>query len=173
MQSDSRKSSENSSDSDLIFEDFFKDIKNDEISEQKNSSASANLENSQKSSSDSSSTDADDDGDEIIYVPDNPKKWSEADISTWIKWTTKKFNLGLSIDIAKFPRTAEELANFTKAEFYIACGSFEGGEKVAQHYKYLMENVNEEFHETLKSDSEPGQLELSNKSINVYKNCVA
>lgn len=151
------QSESSSSDSDLIFEDFFIDTKNDgEISEPKKSNANANLEKPEQKSNDSSSTDADGE-DDIIYVPDNPKKWSEDDIATWIKWTTKKFKLAPSIDSAKFPRTAEELANFTKAEFYIACGSFDGGEKVAQHYKYLMENVKENFHETLLSDSEPGQ----------------
>lgn len=160
MQSDIRKSSDesSSSESDSIFENFFIDQKHGEKSEPKDShTSSANLEKSQKSSRESSSSTEAADEDEIIYVPDNPKKWTEDDISKWIKWATKKFKLGSSIDSAKFPRTAEELSIFTKAEFYIACGSFDGGKKVSKHYKYLMDIVKEPCHESLLDDGEPGQ----------------
>lgn len=165
MQNDSRKFSESSSSgSDLNFEDLFlnkphyggKSTSKTRKSEQTNLEIE-NSQNSQKYARDSSSSSETDNEDEIIYVPDNPKKWSENDITAWIQWATKKFKLAGSIDSEKFPQKAEELANFTKAEFYIACGSFEGGEKVLKHYKYLMERADEPCNETLLKDGEPGQ----------------
>lgn len=94
--------------------------------------------------------------DEIIFVPNNPKTWSEKNIETWIKWATKKFNLSPSMDASRIPKSAEELAKFTKAEFYIACGSFEGGKSLSQHYKYMIQNAHEQCDETLLTDGDPG-----------------
>lgn len=124
-------------------------------------STSACTKTSRKRTRESSSSSSEEvENDEIIYVPDNPKKWTESDISAWIRWTTKTFKLAGSIDSEKFPRKAEELAMFNKAEFYIACGSFEGGEKVARHYKHLMDVVHETCHESLSVTGEPGQFFL-------------
>lgn len=94
--------------------------------------------------------------DEIVFVPNNPKTWSEKNIDTWIKWATKKFSLSPSIDASRIPRNADELAKFNKAEFYIACGSFEGGKMLSQHYKYMMEVAHESYDESLQSDCDPG-----------------
>ncbi|CRK94239.1 CLUMA_CG007754, isoform A [Clunio marinus] len=100
--------------------------------------------------------------DEIIFVPNNPKSWSEKDIELWIKWATKKFNLSPSLDVTRIPKNAEDLAKFTKAEFYIACGSFDGGKKLSQHYKYCMENANECCDETLLTNCDPDPYQLLN-----------
>lgn len=94
--------------------------------------------------------------DEIIFVPANPKTWTAEEIVKWIAWAKKSLNLNSSLDHVKFPRNGEELSKFNKAEFYIASGSLDDGRKLAQHYKYLMQNVNEECHESLLSDGEPG-----------------
>lgn len=102
-----------------------------------------------------SSSDVDDD---IIFVPNNPKEWSQKHIETWINWASKKFRLTPVLDVARFPKNAEELASYSKADFYIICGSFEGGHKVSQHYKYMMQNAHEVFDETLLTDGEPGKL---------------
>ena len=96
--------------------------------------------------------------DEIIFVPNNPKTWTEKNIETWLNWSSKKFNLSPALDTSRIPKDAEELAKFSKAEFYIACGSFEGGKKLSQHYKYMIENAKEKCHETLLSDCDPGQF---------------
>lgn len=96
--------------------------------------------------------------DEIIFVPKNPKTWTEKHIETWVSWASKKFGMAPELDFSRFPKNAEDLANFNKAEFYIVCGSFEGGKKMYQHYKYMMDNVNESYDETLKEDGDPGQL---------------
>lgn len=94
--------------------------------------------------------------DEIIFVPNNPRTWSEKNIETWLKWAAKKFNLHPALDDARIPKDAEELANFNKAEFYVACGSFDGGKMLSQHYKYMMESAQEKYHETLLTDGDPG-----------------
>jgi hypothetical protein len=97
-----------------------------------------------------------DENDEIIYIPDNPKTWTAEDIIKWINWAKKSFNLNSSLSHEKFPTNGEELATFNKAEFYIASGSCDDGRKLAQHYKYLVERVNEDCHESLLNDLEPG-----------------
>lgn len=99
--------------------------------------------------------------DEIIFVPCNPKTWSEKNIETWVKWASKKFKLAPSLDMTRIPKNAEELATFTKAEFYIACGSFEGGKSLSQHYKYMMQNAREKFDETLTTDCDPGETSVA------------
>lgn len=98
--------------------------------------------------------------DEIIFVPNNPKTWSSKHIETWIKWASKKFNLSPPLEISRFPKDAEELIKFSKADFYIVCGSFEGGKRVSQHYKYMMQTAHESFDETLITDCEPGKWRL-------------
>lgn len=94
--------------------------------------------------------------DEIIFVPSNPKTWSEKNIETWIKWAARKFELEPPLDASRIPKDAAELATFNKAEFFIACGSFEGGRKLAQHYRYMMENAHEECEATLRAEGDPG-----------------
>jgi hypothetical protein len=94
--------------------------------------------------------------DEIIFVPNNPKTWTEKHIETWVNWATKKFGLAPGIDVARIPKNAEDLAALNKAEFYIVCGSFEGGRKLSQHYKYMMDTANEKCDESLQSDADPG-----------------
>lgn len=94
--------------------------------------------------------------DEIIFVPNNPKTWTEKHIETWVNWAAKKFSLAPSLDVTRIPKNAEDLAAFNKAEFYIACGSFEGGKKLSQHYKYMMTTANEHCHESLLTDGDPG-----------------
>lgn len=104
-----------------------------------------------------SSPDADD---EIIFVPHNPKTWSEKNIETWVNWASKKFQLTPSLDVSRFPKSAEELATYSKADFYIVCGSFEGGKMISQHYKYMMSNAQEKFDETLQTIGDPGELKF-------------
>lgn len=83
---------------------------------------------------------------------------SEKHIETWVNWASKKFNLNPALDTSRFPKIAEELATYSKADFYIICGSFDGGKKVSQHYKYMMQNARENFDETLLIDCDPGEI---------------
>lgn len=105
--------------------------------------------------------------DEVIYVPNNPRKWTEKNIETWVTWASKKFNLTPPLDAARFPKDAEEMAKYTKADFYIVCGSFEGGKRISQYFKYLMMNAGETFDDTLLTDSDPGEL-ISEKFANAF-----
>lgn len=98
--------------------------------------------------------------DEIIFVPNNPKMWTEKNIATWVNWASKKFHLKPPLDVSRFPKNSEELATFSKADFYIVCGSFEGGKMISQHYKYMMQNSKQEFDETLLTDCDPGELSV-------------
>lgn len=95
--------------------------------------------------------------DEIIYVPKNPRTWTEKHIETWITWASKKFSLTPPLDVSRFPKDAEEMAKYSKADFYIVCGSFEGGKRISQYFKYLMMNAGEIFDDTLLTDSDPGK----------------
>lgn len=73
-----------------------------------------------------------------------------------LTWASKKFRLTPPLDASRFPKNAEELSSFSKADFYIVCGSFQGGRMISQYFKYLMQNANESFNETLKTDGDPG-----------------
>jgi len=98
----------------------------------------------------------DDDDDEVIYVPDNPKTWSARDIEKWIKWASKSFDIP-PLDASRFPKDAKTMTKFSKADFFIVCGSFEGGRKLSQYYGYLMQKVSETFDPSLLSDDDPGK----------------
>ncbi|XP_070494974.1 DNA-binding protein D-ETS-6-like [Chironomus tepperi] len=103
-----------------------------------------------------------DNDDEVIYVPNNPKTWDEKDIQKWTEWASKNFDIKPPLDASRFPKTGDELAKFSKADFYIVCGSFEGGKLVVEHYKYMMGIVSEKFDETLLGDEDPDPYQLLN-----------
>lgn len=92
-----------------------------------------------------------------IYVPNDPTTWSEKHIETWAKWCTSQFKVKPPLDPSRFPKSGEELAKFSKADFYISCASFEGGRQVGLHFKYLMENIGGKFDETLNSNEDPSK----------------
>jgi hypothetical protein len=92
-----------------------------------------------------------------IYVPDNPTSWTEKHIETWIKWATKQFDIEPQPDPKRFPTTGDELVKFTKADFYMTCGSIEGGKSLVQHFKYLMERIKYDFDESLNSEEDPSK----------------
>lgn len=124
--------------------------------------------------------------DEVIYVPDNPKTWDEKDVQKWVEWASKNFNINPPLDGSRFPKSGEELAKFTKADFYIICGSFDGGKMVAEHFKYMMGVVSEKVDATLLSDEDPSECFMifrhimkinkflifmqSNKKVSQHKN---
>lgn len=102
-----------------------------------------------------------------IYVPDNPTSWEEKHIETWVKWCAKNFSINNpKPDPKRFPKTGVELAKFTKADFYMTCGSLEGGKCIMQNFKYFMENIGKEndLEESLKSDEEPSKFKIFLKS---------
>ncbi|KAG5676032.1 hypothetical protein PVAND_005887 [Polypedilum vanderplanki] len=105
---------------------------------------------------------AQDENDEVIFVPNNPTTWSEKHIETWVKWASDQFEIKPPLDVSRFPKSGAELAKFTKADFFIICGSFEGGRMVMDHFKYMMENVGESVEETLLTDGEPDPYQLLN-----------
>lgn len=92
-----------------------------------------------------------------IYVPNDPKTWTEKHIEIWTKWLSNQFKIKPPLDPSRFPKTGNELAKFTKADFYVSCASFEGGKSVAQHFKYMMESIGGKCDETLDSDEIPGK----------------
>lgn len=95
--------------------------------------------------------------DDVMYVPADPRTWNEKDVQNWIRFLSKNFEFKVPLDGSRFPKTGAELATFSKADFYIIAGSFEGGKIVADHFKYYMENVTTDVHETLKSAEEPSK----------------
>ena len=109
--------------------------------------------------------------DEVIFVPKNPKTWTEKNIDTWVKWASKKFQLKPPLDTSRFPKSSEEMVKFSKADFYIVCGSFEGGKKISQHFKYMMQCSNEPFDETLLTDGDPGKI-IAKQEVKVVVRCL-
>lgn len=93
-----------------------------------------------------------------IYVPNDPKTWTEKNIEMWISWATDQFNIKPPLDASRFPKTGEVLSKFTKADFYVSCASFVGGKSVAQHFKYLIESIGGKYDETLDVEGDPGNL---------------
>lgn len=92
-----------------------------------------------------------------IYVPSDPKTWSESHIVQWLKWASEMFNIKPPLDASRFPKSGTEMATFTKADFYISCASFEGGKNIAQHFKYMMESVGGSCDETLNDTEDPSK----------------
>lgn len=93
-----------------------------------------------------------------IYVPNDPKTWTEKNIEMWIKWATDQFKLKPPLDASRFPKSGDVLAKFTKADFYVSCASFVGGKSVAQHFKYLIESIGGKYDETLDIEGDPGKI---------------
>lgn len=93
-----------------------------------------------------------------IYVPNDPKTWTEKNIEMWIKWATDQFKLKPPLDASRFPKSGDVLAKFTKADFYVSCASFTGGKSVAQHFKYLIESIGGKYDETLDIEGDPGTI---------------
>lgn len=95
-----------------------------------------------------------------IYIPNDPTTWLEKHIETWIKWATKQFQIKPEPDPARFPKTGDELTKFTKADWWMTCGSIEGGKSLVQHFKYLMETIGKSVEESLKNEADPGEIKI-------------
>ncbi|XP_052897356.1 DNA-binding protein D-ETS-6-like [Anopheles moucheti] len=86
-----------------------------------------------------SSPDNDDEEDNgQTYVPNNPHQWNAEHVSAWILWVSKNFDIYPPLEPARFPPTGEEIAQFTKADFWVCAGSAAGGNTLAKHFAHLI-----------------------------------
>ncbi|XP_050077938.1 DNA-binding protein D-ETS-6-like [Anopheles maculipalpis] len=91
------------------------------------------------SSTDSSGGGSDEDDDsEQTYVPNNPHQWNAEHVTAWICWVSKNFHIYPPLEPARFPQTGQEIAQFTKADFWVCAGSAAGGNTLAKHFDHLI-----------------------------------
>jgi ETS-type family len=98
------------------------------------------------------------DEEEVIFVPNNPTTWTQKHIEMWLKWASNQFKIKPPLDVSRFPKSGPEMAQFTRADFYIMCGSFEGGKLVADHFKYMMETARECVEPSLLEEGDPSEF---------------
>lgn len=122
-----------------------------------NSSRSACSDENDKKEEEEEVDEGCDDESSPIYVPNDPKTWTEKHIENWTKWLSNQFKIKPPLDPSRFPKSGDELAKFTKADFYVSCASFEGGKSVAQHFKYMIERIGGKCDDTLDTDEVPGK----------------
>lgn len=94
--------------------------------------------------------------DSDIYVPNNPQDWKSEHISSWVQWISKKFNIYPDLVPARFPSGGIELANFTKADFWVCAGSKAGGDALAKHFAYHLQLGTGIEDKLLSNDTDPG-----------------
>uniref|UniRef100_A0A182MEW8 ETS domain-containing protein n=1 Tax=Anopheles culicifacies TaxID=139723 RepID=A0A182MEW8_9DIPT len=110
-----------------------------------------------------SSTDSDGEDSEQIYVPNNPHQWNAEHVSAWISWVSKNFDIFPPLEPARFPSTGQEIAQFTKADFWVCAGSAAGGNTLAKHFAHFIHigTGDRNVGQRLASDIDPGgQIQL-------------
>ncbi|XP_049282722.1 DNA-binding protein D-ETS-6-like isoform X2 [Anopheles funestus] len=112
-----------------------------------------------------SSTDSEDGEDsEQTYVPNNPHQWNAEHVTAWISWVSKNFDIYPPLEPARFPPTGQEIAQFTKADFWVCAGSAAGGNTLAKHFAHLIHTGTGDGNvgQKLASDIDPEPYQLLN-----------
>lgn len=91
-----------------------------------------------------------------IYVPKDPREWTAEHVSTWLLWVSKNFHIFPPIEPARFPDTGQEIARFSKADFWVCAGSKAGGSALARHFAHLLHTGTGIEDRQLLSNTEPG-----------------
>uniref|UniRef100_A0A182FWX7 Uncharacterized protein n=2 Tax=Anopheles albimanus TaxID=7167 RepID=A0A182FWX7_ANOAL len=90
-----------------------------------------------------------------IYVPKDPREWTAEHVSTWLLWVSKNFHIFPPIEPARFPDTGQEIARFSKADFWVCAGSKAGGSALARHFAHLLHTGTGIEDRQLLSNTEP------------------
>uniref|UniRef100_A0A182PA78 ETS domain-containing protein n=1 Tax=Anopheles epiroticus TaxID=199890 RepID=A0A182PA78_9DIPT len=111
-----------------------------------------------------SSADSDGEDSELVYLPNDPHEWDAELVSAWISWVSKNFDIFPPLEPARFPSSGTELAQFSKADFWVCAGSAAGGNTLAKHFAYLIRHGTEgsSVSPELDSDIEPEPYQLLN-----------
>ncbi|XP_035796105.1 DNA-binding protein D-ETS-6-like [Anopheles albimanus] len=97
-----------------------------------------------------------------IYVPKDPREWTAEHVSTWLLWVSKNFHIFPPIEPARFPDTGQEIARFSKADFWVCAGSKAGGSALARHFAHLLHTGTGIEDRQLLSNTEPEPYQLLN-----------
>ncbi|XP_053675337.1 DNA-binding protein D-ETS-6-like [Anopheles nili] len=108
------------------------------------------------------SPDSDEDS-EQIYVPNDPHQWQSEHVIAWISWVSNKFDIFPPLEPARFPQTGQEIAQFSKADFWVCAGSKIGGNTLSKHFAHLIQRSNRcvDSH-ALETDIDPEPYQLLN-----------
>ncbi|KFB39880.1 Ets domain-containing protein [Anopheles sinensis] len=102
---------------------------------------------------------SDDEDSEQIYVPNNPLEWTAEHVSAWTLWVSKNFEIFPPLEPARFPNGGEEIAKFTKADFWVCAGSKAGGDTCAKHFAHLMQRATGAEDKQLYNDVDPDRAQ--------------
>ncbi|KAH8273670.1 hypothetical protein KR018_007994 [Drosophila ironensis] len=97
-----------------------------------------------------------------VSVPVDPHAWSTEDITSWVKWSTRKFKLDPEPDIARFPKEGQELCELSRADFWVCAGSRRGGTLLAKHFAYTLYQATGRESSPMLNDNEPNPYQLLN-----------
>ncbi|XP_049536981.1 DNA-binding protein D-ETS-6-like [Anopheles darlingi] len=97
-----------------------------------------------------------------IYVPNDPREWNAEHVSTWLLWVSKNFHIFPPIEPARFPDSGQEIARFSKADFWVCAGSKAGGSALARHFAHLLHTGTGIEDRQLSSNTEPEPYQLLN-----------
>lgn len=95
----------------------------------------------------------------------DPLEWNAIHIRSWLNWSTKKFSLTPSPDPEKFPKTGEELCEFSRADFEKCAGNARSGKLLAKHIAHLKHSVTGRASSPLNTDCKIDEEEEKGKAI--------
>lgn len=95
-----------------------------------------------------------------VEVPVDPHAWTSEDISSWVKWTTRKFKLDPEPDIARFPKDGQELCELSRADFWVCAGSRRGGMLLSKHFALSLYHATGRETSPMLNDNEPSEYRL-------------
>ncbi|XP_058056546.1 DNA-binding protein D-ETS-6-like [Anopheles bellator] len=105
---------------------------------------------------------SDDEDSEQIYVPKDPLEWDAEHVAAWVLWVSKNFDIYPPIEPARFPKSGQEISQFTKADFWVCAGSKAGGDTLAKHFSHLLHVGTGVENRQLGSSEEPEPYQLLN-----------
>ncbi|XP_020800802.1 DNA-binding protein D-ETS-6 [Drosophila serrata] len=97
-----------------------------------------------------------------VEVPVDPHAWTAEDISSWVRWTTRKFKLDPEPDITRFPKDGQELCELTRADFWVCAGSRRGGMLLSKHFALSLYHATGRETSPMLNDNEPNPYQLLN-----------
>lgn len=93
----------------------------------------------------------------IVLVPGDPREWNSKHIESWLAWTSKEFNIIPSPLPNRFPTNGKEIAELSKAEFWVCAGSQYGGNTLAKHLAHLLQSSTGISKTSLLNNEDPGK----------------
>uniref|UniRef100_A0AAG5D9I1 ETS domain-containing protein n=1 Tax=Anopheles atroparvus TaxID=41427 RepID=A0AAG5D9I1_ANOAO len=110
---------------------------------------------------------SDEEDSEQIYVPNNPLQWTAEHVSAWTLWVSKNFDIFPPLEPARFPKSGDEIAQFTKADFWVCAGSKAGGDTLAKHFAHLMHRATGAEDKQLYSDVDPVMASVDHVTLSL------